>query len=141
MIQFYALLRFVLGQIFILAAFNKILDPASFADVVTNYAILPGFLVAPVAVLLPWLEFVCGVALVANRLTRGAALVIFLLLTTFLSGLGYNLFRGLDISCGCFVTDPNAEPHTLLSMLRDGLFWIMSLVVMAGAASDKRYSD
>lgn len=140
MAQVYVLIRFVLGQIFILAAFNKIIDPAAFAESVANYMILPDFLVAPTAVILPWVELVCGLALVVNRLTRGAGLVLFLLLTAFLSGLAYNLFRGLDISCGCFVNDPDAEPHTLLALFRDGLFWIMSLAVMIGAASDKRYS-
>ena len=141
MSQFYTILRFVLGQVFILAAFNKILDPAPFADVITNYAILPGALISPVAVILPWVELICGLALVTNKLTRGAALILFLLLTTFLSVLGYNLVRGLDVSCGCFVSDPEAEPNTLMALLRDSLLWIVSLVVMAGAMSDKRYSD
>ncbi len=139
--QVYTLIRFVLGQIFILAAFNKIIDPAAFADVVANYQVLPGYLVAPVALFLPWVEMICGLALVANKLTRGAALILFLLLTTFLAMLIYNMIRGLDISCGCFVTDPDAEPHTLLAMLRDSLFWIMSVTVLIGAVSDKRYTS
>lgn len=133
-------LRFILGQLFILASFDKILHPAAFADAVANYQILPGALVAPVAVLLPWVELVCGLALVLKVLVRGAGLILLILMTVFLAALGYNLWRGLDVACGCFSSDPLGEPHVLLSLIRDGALWIMAVVVLAGA-SDKRQAN
>ena len=55
-----------------------------------------------VAVVLPWLELLCGLALFANVwpesvLTLAAALFVVYILAT-----GQAWARGLDISCGCF---------------------------------------
>ena len=136
----HGLLRFILGQLFILASFDKILHPAAFAQAVANYQILPGALVAPVAVVLPWVELICGLALVLKLAVRGAALVLLVLMSVFLAALAYNLYRGLDIACGCFSSDPIGEPHVLLSLVRDIALWLMAVVVMA-TASDKRQTN
>jgi hypothetical protein len=38
----------------------------------------------------------------------------------------FNLARGLDISCGCFSTDPDDDPITVLTLARDILFLVLS---------------
>ena len=122
-------LRIALGQIFILAAWDKILHPAAFADIILNYRMLPGTLVPLAAATLPWVELVLGATLVVGRLVPAAATAGCALLAVFMGALGYNLARGVDVSCGCFSTDPSAAPNALLSLARDGGLLLLGLVV------------
>jgi putative oxidoreductase len=112
-------LRMILGVIFFYAGIIKILDPQGFALAVYNYHILPGFLINPVAVILPWVEVIAGAALILGILVPGAALIVSGLLAVFLCALAAALVRGLDISCGCFNTSEDADPITWMYLLRD----------------------
>ena len=55
--------QFVLAALFVVAGLAKIADPPGFAHEIHNYRILPGRAVNVVALVLPWLEVVTGVAL------------------------------------------------------------------------------
>jgi len=103
-------LRIVVGGIFLYAGAVKIIDPYGFAKNVFQYQLLPdGLWVNLTALFLPWLEVVCGAALIlAPRLRRASAALIFLLLAVFTAAVIVSLYRGLDISCGCLSTDPGA---------------------------------
>ncbi|MHB8077944.1 MAG: MauE/DoxX family redox-associated membrane protein [Candidatus Krumholzibacteriia bacterium] len=92
------------GATFLYASLDKIADPAGFARAVFHYRLLPLALLHPFALLLPWLEAVIGVALLAGLLRRGAALLAAGLTVVFLGAIAAALARGLDISCGCFHT-------------------------------------
>lgn len=96
------LLRVGLGLLFIYASFDKILNPGAFAKSIANYQILPFFLLHLTAIFLPWLELVCGVALIANRFPRGANMLIGLMTVIFTTAILSAMARGLDINCGCF---------------------------------------
>jgi Methylamine utilisation protein MauE. len=115
----YLLLRILLGVIFIYAGCIKLFDSGAFAQAVYNYKILPLFMVNPVAVILPWIEVICGVFLIAGFLTRGSALIIDCLLLIFVFALSFNLYRGLDISCGCFNLSSVGEKIILFTLARD----------------------
>jgi uncharacterized membrane protein YphA (DoxX/SURF4 family) len=115
--------RIALGLIFIAAALPKIVDPPSFAHAVYNYRILPGPLVNLVALALPWLELLSGLALVLGVFRRAAAAVIGALLLVFLAGIGLNLARSNPIDCGCF--DPKSAGKSREERLAD-----MRLVVV-----------
>ena len=111
--------RMILGVIFFYAGLIKILDPQGFALAVYNYHILPGFLVNPVAVILPWIEVIAGAGFILGILVPGASLIVSGLLAVFLGALVATLVRGLDISCGCFNTSEEADPITWMYLLRD----------------------
>ena len=97
------LFRLVLGGVFIAAAWFKIKDPADFALNIFHYRLAPGAMINPSAILLPWLELLCGVAIIAApRLRAGAAWLILLMLVVFTAAVGISVAHGLDISCGCF---------------------------------------
>jgi len=51
------------------------------------------------------------------------------LMVVFLAALGINLARGLDIHCGCFVTQ-SADPITVLTLLRDALFLFLAFYLI-----------
>ena len=94
--------RLLAGGTFAAAGLLKALDPAQFARDVDHYRILPYFAAAPVALYLPYLEIVCGLAVFVPALRRGAAAVLLAAATLFILALGSAWARGLDIRCGCF---------------------------------------
>lgn len=101
--------RLLLGGIFIYAGYVKIIDPFGFAKNIYQYQLVPDIVVNVSAVALPWLEVITGLALIlAPRLRRGASAWILLMLVVFTTAVIISLYRGLDISCGCLSTDPNA---------------------------------
>jgi hypothetical protein len=116
----------VLGVIFIYAGGTKLLAPEIFAVLIEAYGIVPEGLLMPVAIGLPLLEVIAGIGLLFD--IRGSLAVMTGLLVLFVVVLGYGIWMGLDVDCGCFgPEDPEAEAfHGLrLSLFRD-------LVMMAG---------
>lgn len=98
------LLRLLLGGAFVFAGVLKIIDPAKFAQDVTNYRLVPDQLVNLVAILLPWLEVVAGLFVLTGVWLRAATLVLTALTALFLVVILSALARGLNIECGCFGT-------------------------------------
>ncbi len=96
------LFRVVLGGLFIYAGVVKIVDPLGFAQDIRNYRLVGQSLSFIVAVVLPWLEVLAGVFLIAGIWKRGAALVITGLLVFFIVLTLVTMARGLDVDCGCF---------------------------------------
>ena len=97
------LLRFLAGGLFIVAGALKALDPAGFALDIDHYHLLPYYALAPLALYLPWLEIVCGVAVIAwPGFRRGALVLLLALMFVFTAAIISAMARHLDISCGCF---------------------------------------
>ena len=128
-------LRLLLGAVFLLASYDKILHPQAFAQAVYNYQILPDGLVNLAAMILPWLELLLGVCLIGGVWLPGATLVGTGLLALFIGALVYNQIRGLDIHCGCFSSESTDGPAGLWTLARDLTFlffagWLSFLVFM-----------
>jgi uncharacterized membrane protein YphA (DoxX/SURF4 family) len=102
------ILGFAIGALFLYAGAIKAADPARFSADITNYRLMPQLMAAAVALYLPWLEIVCGMGLIFQKLYRGALLILSGLCVVFLLALISALARGLDISCGCF---GHSHPH------------------------------
>ncbi len=122
-------LRVTLAGIFIYASWEKILKPATFADIVEGYRILPAATVGLVAMWLPWTELVGGVILVVGVWTRAVALLFSGLTVVFIAGLIQAMARGIDIHCGCFSLDPEAVARSWTSLWQEflllaGCLWL-----------------
>lgn len=123
----YRLLGVVVGALFIYAGILKALDPAQFAGDIDNFRLLPHPAGVLLALYLPWLEIVCGAALVFTKACRGALLILAALCLAFLVVLASAKARGLDISCGCF---GHAHPHPLsVSLLLDSTLLVALLLL------------
>ena len=110
--SFVALLRFALGAVFIAASLDKIQNPQNFAQNIANYRVMPYQLINLVAVTLPWIEIVTGTLLVTGAWIRANALMASGMLVVFSVAILQALLRKLDITCGCFSTDPAAQKMT-----------------------------
>ena len=127
---FFVCLRVAFGLIFIFASLGKIADPGAFAVVIARYQLLPPELVNLTAITLPWVEALCGLALVFGVFARGAALVLTGLMLVFINALVANMVRGVNIACGCFDLDPDAKANMTLAALRDAGLLLMALIVL-----------
>ena len=103
--------QIALGAIFVAAALPKIADPPSFAHMIYNYRILPGPLVNITALIMPWLEILTGLALIAGLWTRAARNVVAAMLLVFIVAIAFNLFRDNAIDCGCFDVSAAGKTH------------------------------
>jgi uncharacterized membrane protein YphA (DoxX/SURF4 family) len=96
--------RLYLGGLFVYASMYKIQYPAEFADVMASYQIVPYWAVNLSAVVMPWLELVAGVLLVAGVRAKAAVVAIGGLLMLFILALAYVLVADIPIGCGCFTS-------------------------------------
>jgi len=117
----------MLGAVFLFSSAGKIADPGAFAVILINYQLLLPPLVPATAMVFPWIEAVCGLALVFGRFEKGAALLVSLMMVLFVGILFYNRYRGLNIACGCFSLAANAPSDIVLDTLRN------LLILAAGA--------
>ena len=129
--RFVLVLRLVLGGVFLAAALPKLADPTGFAVNVDNYRILPELGVRLTALLLPPLELAIGLCLVFGVFDAGASLLAFALMLAFDGAVAAALFRGLDISCGCFDTDGGARVG-LRKLLENVALTLVALRVWTG---------
>ena len=113
------ILQIGLGLLFIYASLDKILNPGLFAKSIANYRILPFPLLHISAIILPWLEFICGLALVSNRFSRGANLLIAGMLLVFILAILSAMLRGLDFNCGCFKMDSTESNMGIRKILQN----------------------
>ena len=124
----YRLTRWILAGIFVYAGSVKLLDPASLATTIDAYGLVPGDWSMPLAVLLATLETAAAVALIFD--VRGALGLITALLFLFIAILGYGLWLGLDVDCGCF--GPQDPEAVAFHGLRQALY--RDLAMLAGIA-------
>ncbi len=120
------LLAYSLAILMIAAGLPKILNPGNFAFQVYQYQILPGILVNLVAIFLPALEIITGMALPWRNWRRTAFLLTALMLLAFTIAIAFNLARGLDITCGCFSTTAEGSRIGTRKLLEN-------LLLLAGA--------
>lgn len=97
------LIRLAVGGLFIYAGVLKAMDPALFAQEISNYHLIPWpDAVVLLAIYLPWFEILSGAAVAFRRWYLGGLAALGIMLIVFTGALSYAWARGLDISCGCF---------------------------------------
>lgn len=137
-------LRLALGAIFLVAGASKIGHAAEFAQQIAAFRLLPQAAIAPVAIVLPFLEVLLGGYLVVGLFTRISAWVAAALLLAFDGAIASAVMRGLSLSCGCF--GPNDKTVTTWGEVgRDAIFVVLAIVVALRApgmlALDRRIGN
>jgi uncharacterized membrane protein YphA (DoxX/SURF4 family) len=113
------LVRVTLGGLFVISSLDKLADPGAFTASILNYKIVGSLLATMTATILPSLELLCGLSLILGLYPRTSALIITILLVGFTILIISALMRGLDISCGCFTQDPNANKIGYVKILEN----------------------
>ncbi len=128
--RIYTFIRWTLGTIFIFAGGTKLAKPELFATLIDAYGIIPEGLLMPVALALPVFEVAAGLGLLFN--IQGSLFPITALLMLFIAILGYGLWLGLDVDCGCFgPEDPEADAfHGLKNALYRDLIMLAGILFL-----------
>jgi uncharacterized membrane protein YphA (DoxX/SURF4 family) len=127
--------RLAVGGVFIWAGVLKVGDPLGFAQTIKNYQAFPHDLVFVIALVLPWVEVLCGAGLIAGVLKRSSAFIAAVLLAGFIALVGSALLRGIDTSCGCFGSLSRKADVGL--MLLDAVLLVMAVSIFAAAGPKK----
>ena len=89
------LARVLLGALFIYMGLKKVADPIDFLKLMRQYKMLPaGYWMNSAALILPWIETLCGTALLLGVAVRGAGLILAGMLAAFTPLV---LTRGLEL--------------------------------------------
>ncbi|MEJ2615151.1 MAG: MauE/DoxX family redox-associated membrane protein, partial [Ignavibacteriaceae bacterium] len=115
--------------IFIYSGILKIIDTPGFSNSIYNYKLLPDFLINFLAIILPWIELVTGLLLFLGIAIKENAVIINALLIIFIIAIIINLFRGLDINCGCFGT-ANGTKIGFTKLFENSILLFMGILLM-----------
>ncbi|MBE2188157.1 MAG: DoxX family membrane protein [Desulfobulbaceae bacterium] len=98
--------RIIVGYIFLTYGIGKIANPTLFVSEIANYDIVPNFSLNIIALILPWLETICGVLLITGVKVRANSVITASMMFVFVLAVVAAMARGLDINCGCSSTNP-----------------------------------
>lgn len=94
------IVRFALAAVFIYGGVIKLFAPKAFATTISTYNLVPEALLPVMAIGLPLIETIAGLALLFGR-TWGLHMIT-VLLAMFVFVLGYGILTDLNVDCGCF---------------------------------------
>jgi uncharacterized membrane protein YphA (DoxX/SURF4 family) len=135
------LCRLVIGGMFIYASYYKIIDPGAFAKSIWYYHMVPGKLINLMALILPWLELLVGLALILGLFYRGAVLWVNVVMLIFIIALSSTIVRGISIDCGCFKASQGATSSAWNSLLFDLAAGLLCLQLWFSRSSRWRISS
>ena len=122
------LFRLVVGGVFIWAGILKILDPLEFAQNIANYRVVSRDISFSLALVLPWLEVLCGILVILGIFRSASSLLLSGMLGVFLVLITVTILRGLDVDCGCFGSIGRHVDYRLL--LTDIVLLYMTLNIL-----------
>ena len=122
-------LRLVVGCTFIWAGLAKMPELELFAQVVRSYDVVPEPLAVPLALALPWIEVSTGLCLVIGLWIRYSAMIVVLLMLSFMGALAWGLYYGADLPCGCFGFDDDLRNVSITEAL------VRNAFILAAASS------
>jgi putative oxidoreductase len=129
MTWFLRILALLFGGVFVYAGVMKLRDPHLFLMDVRSFDLLPDPYAAWLALSLPWLEIIAGLAVITGIAKRGGLLLLNLCLIAFFIAILSAWQRGIDIQCGCFgATDATANYAELF--IRDGILLAMGITLL-----------
>lgn len=116
--------RITLGGVMFYAGLTKVGNLALSVQSVRNYQLpFPDWFESLVGYALPMAELLLGALLIVGLFTRLSAILVTLLMVTFIAGIASAWARGLRIDCGCFspgdVLAEGEQPQYLLDIVRD----------------------
>ena len=127
---------YYIGFTFIAASLDKIINPHEFSESIRVYKISPYWGNNLVAIILPWVELICGILLLYGLYCFFSSKsnfidvpnnIIIVMLIWFIFILSIAVYRGLDIDCGCGISEDKTTP--LERLIEDIYLLITSFII------------
>ena len=130
--------RWIIGITFIYASYHKIFAPADFAKIVYGYDLFPHDAINLIAIILPFIELIAGLALILGIYPRSAMLIINGMLAAFIIVLSINLIRGHEFDCGCFsAKEAGFFSSAESTLVRDIIYLLLGLQIFLFSGNRK----
>ena len=135
-----AILRIIIGSIFLVSSLGKLLAPyQNFQYVIQAYQVLPSWAEVLTAQVFPWIEFFVGILVLLGLWTAWGLRGALILFGTFVVVVGQALIRGLPLeNCGCFGEWIHFKPQTVIVM--DSLSLLITFVLLRNIVLVKKFS-
>lgn len=127
MTGFALVVRLGLGCMFLYSSLPKIRQPYDFLSNVYNFELVGPKLGLLTAMTLPWVELLVGICLIGGIFIGGALLVSIGMGAMFSFVIASALYRGLNISCGCFSAS-SVEQIGYTTLIRACVIMLISAV-------------
>ena len=121
------LCQLAIGVLLLASSLAKLGDLPAFATQIGHYHLVPLAAVNLMAMTLPWIELVAGLALVVGVRPRSAAWIALAMMLVFTVAIGTAMARGLDFECGCVGT-ADATRVGAVKLLENLLFTALAAV-------------
>ena len=135
------LLRLIMGLVFIIAAYPKILDPNAFSSNIHNYGVTPLYIENLIALILPWIELFIGISLIVKYKYESSLDICIYLMIAFTILISQAYIRGLSIDCGCFLgSDTESDSKRfwmLIDIIRDIVFLALLFILKYDVRKNK----
>ena len=125
---------------FLYSSLPKIRQPYDFLSNVYNFELVGPKLGMLTAMVLPWVELLVGICLIGGIFVSGALLVSIGMGAMFSFVIGSALYRGLNISCGCFSAS-SAEQIGYITLIRACVIMLLSIAAYIGTITRRSYSS
>lgn len=136
--------RVLLGLVLLVAGALKVGHFADLAAAIATFRLLPGAIVAPLAIVLPFLELLLGGYLTVGLFTRTAAWVACVQFVIYAGAIASAVIRHLPANCGCFGPSDSAPPdwpHVAFDAALAALCAFVALRAPGALALDSRLKE
>lgn len=134
-------LRIALAAVLIVAGAFKIGHAADLASAIAGFRLLPGAVVAPLALALPYVEIFFGGYLLLGLFTRTVAIVIAMQFALYAGAIASAVLRHIPADCGCFGPHDVATadwPHVAFDLALAAIAAIIAYGAPGALALDRR---
>jgi len=134
-------LRIALAAVLIVAGALKIGHAADLASAIAGFRLLPGAVVAPLALALPYVEIFFGGYLLLGLFTRTVAIVIAMQFALYAGAIASAVLRHIPADCGCFGPHDVATadwPHVAFDLALAAIAAIIAYGAPGALALDRR---
>jgi len=134
-------LRIALAAVLIVAGALKIGHAADLASAIAGFRLLPGAVVAPLALALPYVEIFFGGYLLLGLFTRTVAIVIAMQFALYAGAIASAVLRHIPADCGCFGPHDVATadwPHVAFDLALAAVAAIIAYGAPGALALDRR---
>jgi methylamine dehydrogenase accessory protein MauD len=122
------LARLMLAAVFLIAAVGKLADRQGSRQALADFGV-PSRMAAPVALILPLVEFAIAALLIPSASTRWGALAALGLLGLFIAGISVSLAHGRKPDCHCF-GQLHSAPIGWSTLVRNGFLAAVAGIVL-----------